>query len=204
MENEVLEDVSRETNMSLLRYADLIREWSPAINLVSNTSDLWQRHIMDSAALAKLIDPSSEKTIIDFGSGGGLPGIVLAIILPNPVIMIESDRRKSLFLRTCIQQLGLNNASVVNERIEKIQDLKADYLTARALASLDKLLEYTHKFFHVETICLFPKGRNYAKECEEAKSTWSFEQEIIPSKSGDGVILKIKKIQKKRENDENP
>lgn len=196
-------DVSRETKMRLLRYAELIEEWTPAINLVSSTDNLWQRHIMDSVQIAKLIEPTHEKTIMDFGSGGGLPGIVLAIILPNPIIMVESDLRKSIFLKNCIRELKLENCSVINKRIEEVNHVKADYVTARALAPLKKLFDYTHKFFHVETICVFPKGKNYATELEEAKSMWDFENEIIPSEVGDGVLLKIKKIKEKRDNDKN-
>ena len=125
----------------------------------------------------------------------------MAIILPNPVIMIESDRRKSLFLMNCIRELEIKNATVVNKRIENVESIKGDYITARALASLESLLSYTHKFFHVETICLFPKGVNYAKELDEAQLAWGFDKEVIPSKSGNGVLLKIRKIKKKREND---
>jgi len=195
--------VSRETELRLLRYVDLIKEWSPAINLVSKNEDLWQRHIIDSAQLAKYIELSVEKEVTDFGSGGGLPGIVLALLLPNPITLIESDKRKSLFLRYCVQELNLQNVIIINKRIEEIDEKATDFITARALAPLEKLFDYTHKFFHVETTCLFPKGKNYGKEIEQAKKTWIFEESIISSQSGDGVLLKIRKIKKKRKDDKN-
>lgn len=198
---QILDCVSRETQVMLSRYVALIEEWSAAINLVSSNEELWHRHINDSAQLVNYIESSEEKNIIDFGSGGGLPGIVLAILLPNPVVMIEADRRKALFLRHCMLELGLKNTRVINERIEAIEGFEADYVVARALAPLDRLLEYTHRFFHVNTICLFPKGKNYSTELEKAESQWGFQREVLPSVSGDGVLLKIKKINKKREDD---
>lgn len=188
--------VSRETHLSLLRYVELLKEWGSAINLVSSKENLWQRHIIDSAQIAEHIGEDSSKSLLDLGSGGGLPGIVLAIMKPNPIILVESDRRKSLFLRHCIQELKLTHAKVDNQRIEKC-DLKGDIIMARALANLNGLLGYAQPFLLEDSICLFPKGRNYAKECEEASRDWEYEKEIIPSLSGDGALLKIRKIRKK-------
>lgn len=188
--------VPRETHMRLLRYVELIQEWSASINLVSSGETLWQRHIIDSAQIAKQIPEDADRQIVDMGSGGGLPGIVLAIILPNPIKMIESDRRKSLFLKHCIQEMSLTNASVENSRIERAE-ANADFIVARALASLPCLLSYSERFLTEDSICLFPKGRNYAKECREAQALWEYEKEVIPSISGDGVLLRIRKIKKK-------
>ncbi len=188
--------VSRETHLRLLRYVELLEEWGSAINLVSGKEDLWQRHIIDSAQIVEYIGEDSSKRILDLGSGGGLPGIVLAIMKQSPITLVESDRRKSLFLKHCIQELKLPHAKVENQRIEKCE-LRGDIVTARALASLNDLFEYVQPFLSEESTCLFPKGRNYAKECEEALRYWEYEKEVIPSLSGDGALLRIRKIRKK-------
>lgn len=185
--------VSRETYVRLSRYVDLLIEWNAAINLVSDVADLWHRHILDSAQLADHIEKGGARAIVDMGSGGGLPGIVLAIMNPNPITLIESDRRKSLFLKHCVRELELFHVEVINDRIEKV-DLSADYVTARALASLDVLLGLSKNFLTPGTTCLFPKGKNYDKEVEQAKAHWNFDLEKFESVSGDGVLLKIRKI----------
>ncbi|MCL4170695.1 UNVERIFIED_CONTAM: hypothetical protein GTU68_049362, partial [Idotea baltica] len=134
-------NVSRETFAALQAYAALLEKWNPKINLVSKSSlqDLWNRHILDSAQLFSLVQ-HPHNTWADLGSGGGFPGLVIAIMAlesgsPDQVILIESDTRKAAFLRTVIRELGLR-ASVINKRIEQVDPLDADVISARALADL--------------------------------------------------------------------
>lgn len=188
--------VPRETHLRLSRYVELLEEWGGAINLVSRHENLWQRHIIDCAQITGHIDLKSDQQIVDMGSGGGLPGIVLAIMMPNPILLIESDRRKSLFLKHCIQELKLPHAEVENKRIKEVE-AKAKMVTARALASLDELLHYASSFLEGGATCLFPKGKNYDKECEEAERNWDYEKEIIPSLSGEGALLRLRRIKRK-------
>ncbi|MDG1285979.1 MAG: 16S rRNA (guanine(527)-N(7))-methyltransferase RsmG [Rickettsiales bacterium] len=188
--------VSRETHLRLLRYVELLEEWGSAINLVSSNENLWHRHIIDSAQMANYVDSDASKRILDLGSGGGLPGIVLAVMMPNPITLVESDRRKSLFLKHCIHELKLTHAEVENQRIEKCE-LEGAIIVARALAPLNDLFGYVRPFLLEDSTCLFPKGRNYVKECEEASRFWEYEKEVIPSLSGDGALLRIRKIRKK-------
>ena len=188
--------VSRETYLRLSRYVELLQEWGAAINLVSRKDELWQRHIIDSAQLAKAIEKDNHLKIVDMGSGGGLPGIVLAIMIPNLITLIESDRRKSLFLKNCVRELELKNATIINERIEKV-DIRADIVTARALASLDKLLNYSSGILIQNGRCLFSKGQSYEKEIAEAQGDWEFNSEITPSLSGNGVLIMVERIKEK-------
>ena len=136
-------NVSRETFSKLEAFADLVRKWNPKINLVSKNSldDLWQRHILDSVQVFELAE--GEGHWVDLGSGGGFPGIVVAILNQEAqtfqVTMVESDQRKCAFLRTAIRELGLT-ALVKTERIEQLDGLKADLADCRATVVRDGCL----------------------------------------------------------------
>lgn len=170
-----LSDVSRETMEKLEHFADLVRKWTAKINLVSRKSlpDLWNRHIIDSAQLARYI-PDSAQEYLDIGSGGGFPGIVLAIMGRfSSVTFIESDKRKSVFLRQAGRDLDLP-VHVISDRIEMVPPIGADFLTARALAPLNVLL--SHAIHHLKPggVALFPKGQGAQAEIDEAKKQFSF------------------------------
>jgi 16S rRNA (guanine527-N7)-methyltransferase len=190
-------DVSRETLDLLKSYQQLVQKWNPVINLASKQSmaDLWNRHIVDSAQVFPLI-PSEARLCVDVGSGGGFPGIVLAAIstsldLERHFILVESDQRKSTFLRQVIRDLSLK-AEVRSERIEKLDDLNAEVFSARALASLSKLLQFAQIHLTENGVCLFPKGENYREEIEEAQKRFIFEYEAIESVTDSrSAILKI-------------
>ena len=190
-------DVSRETLEKLNQYAALLRKWNPAINLVSkNTIDnLWQRHFHDSAQIYRF-QPENACHWVDLGSGGGFPGLILAVLAaksqPNArFTLIESDLRKATFLRTVIRELELN-ATVIAERIEETPPLEADILTARALAPLNKLLEYAKHHLKTDGFAIFPKGEKYRREINETVAFWRFDVEEFTSKTNpNGAILKI-------------
>lgn len=192
--------VSRETMTALKSFQILVQRWNPAINLVSKASlqDLWHRHILDSAQLSQLCPPDA-RSWIDIGSGGGFPGIVVAIVaaetLPSlRVTLVESDLRKATFLRQAIQALSLD-ATVRSERIESIEPLNADVLSARALAPLTQLLSFAEKHLRDDGLAVFPKGARYAEELAEAQKDWAFVTEIKPSYSdSEAAILLIRKI----------
>lgn len=160
-----------ERQMTQLKtYGGLIEQWQKAINLVSpkTIDDLWERHLLDSAQLLPLIKnmPSfSVKTkLVDLGSGGGLPGIVLAITMDNPITMIESDKRKCIFLKEVIRTLGLKNCTIINQRIEEKHDIKADIVTARALAPLNQLIKWAKPLLNDNGHFVFMKGEDVEKE----------------------------------------
>lgn len=185
--------VSRETE-ALAIYASLIRKWNPAINLVapSTLDSIEERHIGDCL---RLVDASASASgsWVDLGSGGGLPGLVVAICRRDlPVRLIESDRRKGSFLRNAIRELCLENCSVVTGRIEDINPLNADLVSARALAPLPLLLSYVHRHMASGGRAWLMKGRNWKDELQASRSDWRFEVNAHPSATDpDAAILEI-------------
>lgn len=192
--------ISRETLVCLETYAALLVKWNRAINLVSAASleDLWCRHMLDSAQLLPLMpaEPGGRRrVIVDLGSGGGFPGLVLAILGAGRLHMIEADRRKAEFLRTVLRALRVE-AEVHSLRIEAMPRLAADLVTARACAPLARLLDYAEQFSPAlcdEPLqCLFPKGRRVDEELTEADKQWNMRVERVPSRSDPGgTILQI-------------
>lgn len=198
MKNTVVENsVSRETLERLKAYEVSLHEWQKKFNLVSNASleDAWNRHFLDSMQLFNFI-PKTARTLCDFGSGAGFPGMVLAIMAKEKtpylkVSLIESIRKKTLYLNE-VNKITEANAVIINDRIENIPPQSFDVITSRAMASLKDLLNYTKKFFGKNTVCIFPKGKSYAEEIAEAEKFWKFDCKIVPSEmSREGVILII-------------
>ena len=193
-------NVSRETIERLKEYETLLRKWNPTINLVSKTSlgNIWQRHIFDSAQIFQLAAHPINHWA-DLGSGGGFPGLVVAIMAleaqsPTKITLVESDTRKCTFLRGVIRELGID-ATVINDRIEKIPPLQADILSARALADLTLLLEFADRHLAETGTAIFMKGVNWQNELDEAQSKWHFQYELATSKSESGpVILNIQGV----------
>lgn len=196
-------NVSRETVDRLKTYEVSLKEWQSKFNLVSNASleNAWERHFLDSMQLYSLI-PSDARTLYDFGSGAGFPGMVLAIMAKGRtpylnVSLIESIKKKTLYLNE-VKRITGTDVNIINDRIENIKAESVDVVTSRAMASLSKLLEYTSRFFSKKTKCIFPKGKSYQEEISEAKKLWKFDVEIVQSSQSDeGVILVISNISKK-------
>ena len=192
-------DVSRETIKKLEEYVALVVKWNPKINLISkgDLEDIWDRHIEDSAQIISLteIGPSW----VDLGSGGGFPGIVVAILLRSispstKVVLVESDGRKATFLRQVALKLDLN-CDVLNKRIEVISIEENTVLSARALATLPKLLDIIQPLTHKDTVCLFMKGKNFSKELKLAQDTWSFDCDVVQSQTNaEAAVLVIRNI----------
>jgi 16S rRNA (guanine527-N7)-methyltransferase len=177
----------------LTTYVNLLSEWNERLNLVapSTLPDAWRRHILDSAQLAPLIPPEA-KTIVDLGSGAGFPGLVLAIMLSRTrVHLVESIQKKCRFLEAVIAATGAN-AEVHCCRAEDLKGLKADVVTARALAPLDRLLPLALPFFAPGTIALFLKGRSVNDELTLAAKSWRLDATPIPSRSDpSGTVLRV-------------
>ena len=176
------------------RYADILRDWSKRINLVapSTLNDIEMRHFADSAQLADVLPKNVH--VIDMGSGAGFPGVVLAI-LGWRVTCVESIGKKASFLNTVKQELELDNLEIYHGRLEDfIRQMPANssdfVFTARAFAPLIKILDYT-KAKNCRLFLL--KGREIESEIDTAKQKYKFKYELIPSKTGDGFIIIIKK-----------
>ncbi|MDA4845355.1 16S rRNA (guanine(527)-N(7))-methyltransferase RsmG [Hoeflea poritis] len=189
--------VSRETLDRLDRFVALFTKWSRAINLVapSTLDQLWERHVLDSAQLYAL-DPRPRKWL-DLGSGGGFPGIVMAILMMETEIgsvdLVESNRKKAAFLQRAIAETGARG-QVHTLRIEAASQQLAGYqaVSARALADLERLLGYAEPWLAAGATGYFHKGRDYRREIDEARRSWSFD--LLEHESmidADSVILQI-------------
>ena len=193
-------DVSRETIERLEAFAALVAQWTKRINLVSVNSvdQIWQRHIEDSAQIFQYAGSNCSRWV-DLGSGGGFPGIVLAILARelNPTvafILVESDLRKATFLRTAARTLDLN-VSVESQRIEALAPLNGDVVSARALASLSALLPMVNLHLAENGTAILPKGRKFADEIAQARESWDFDLEEYQSITEDDArVLVLKRI----------
>lgn len=193
-------NVSRETIASLELFAEHVLKWTSRINLISASthSDIWDRHICDSVQLFQLV-PARFSCWLDIGSGGGFPGIVAAIVgrqlAPDArFVLVESDQRKATFLRTAIRELELN-AIIRADRIENLQSVQADIISARALGPLSLLLPYVDQHLHQDGRAIFHKGRQAPGEIALARQNWRFDLEERPSLTDPtGRLLLIQRI----------
>ena len=181
-------NVSRETLDKLGIYVSLLSQWQKRINLVANATlpEVWHRHVADSAQLVALA-PSEPRTWLDLGSGGGFPGLVVAIMLHGAgtrVTLVESDRRKAAFLAEVARQTG-TPVEIQTVRIEQMATqgmlTPVEVVSARALAPLERLISLSLPFFGDDTVGVFPKGRGAESEIADARTAWAFDVETTPS-----------------------
>ncbi|MGJ8528636.1 16S rRNA (guanine(527)-N(7))-methyltransferase RsmG [Maritalea sp.] len=182
----------------LQQYEDELQRWQKVQNLVSRETlpEIWSRHFLDSLQLLQLIDVQ-KGLILDFGSGGGLPAIPLALALKDklvPVHMVESNGRKCSFLRQLIRMFDLN-AVVHNIRAESLVLPSSDIvgtITARAFADLSKTFSYISGSFGDQTTAFLQKGRGYDEEIATSREKWLYDlvkhESILAS---DSVVLEI-------------
>lgn len=188
--------VSRETVSRLQDLEALLNRWNPRINLVARSTlgQFWSRHVLDSWQLVPLV-PDSAQSWIDLGSGGGFPGLVVAATHPAHVTLIESDARKCAFLREAARTMGLD-INVITGRIETVTDLKADVVSARALAPLSRLLEWVEPFMRQDSVGAFLKGQDIESELTAATKCWKFSWERHQSLSdGAGSALLVRGLE---------
>lgn len=189
--------LSEPETVALKRFAELVTRWNPRINLVSKSTipDIWGRHILDSTQVFDLA-PEPARSWMDLGSGGGFPGIVVAVLSAQRrpdlrITLVESDQRKAVFLREAIRELGLS-AVVRAQRIEQITDQTAEVISARALAALPELLALAAPRLAAGGICLFAKGAHRQQEIDDARRDWNFRVTEVPSLTDPAAaILKI-------------
>lgn len=213
--------VSRETLDRLKTYDSLLKTWQRTINLVapSTLEDVWHRHFADSAQLLAFGGVSREsgsfgptdtvqtgeeraagpRDWLDLGSGGGFPGLVLAILLAERdpqarMTLVESDSRKAAFLGEVARKTGVA-VEIRSERSEKFatqaKSQIRDVITARALAPLPKLLGLVLPYFSPQTVAVFPKGRDAAAELAQAAEVFSFDAVAEPSLTDDEARIVI-------------
>jgi 16S rRNA (guanine527-N7)-methyltransferase len=196
-----LTPVSRETEKRLARFVDGLLLWQKTTNLIapSTLQNVWTRHVADSLQLLPLAPRA--KIWVDFGSGGGFPGIPIACALADTdgaaVHLVESNGKKAAFLREVVRRFGLP-ATVHQERAEKFGESfteTVDAVTARALAPLKVLCDQAFPFLSRGAVGLFPKGQDVAAELTEAAKYWTLEASIVPSVTrADGAIVIVRHI----------
>ncbi len=194
-------NVSRETLDRLKIYADLLLRWQARLNLVSTSSalELWHRHFLDSAQFIDLA-PQDALRWVDLGSGAGFPGLVVAILKRGApgfqMHLVERIARKCDFLREVICATE-TTAQVHFGRLEAIEPLKGEVVTARACAPLPQLLEYFQRHKAPGGIGIFAKGRNLTEELTRAEADWTLDFDRHPSRTGGGgQLLLIRSAQR--------
>ncbi|PHR63122.1 MAG: 16S rRNA (guanine(527)-N(7))-methyltransferase RsmG [Robiginitomaculum sp.] len=191
--------VSRETMERFEQIHRALVQWSRRFNLVapSTLPQFWSRHVFDSVQLLDLA-PKTTKNWLDFGSGAGFPGLILAILLRDrpgaKVKLIESVGKKTAFLQHCARITDAP-AIVLQQRVEQVPAECAEVITARALAGVSDLLVLCERFTGPQTVLLFPKGKNLEQELTIARKEWDIEAEILPSITDEQAgILRIRKF----------
>ena len=196
-------NVSRESLEKLQIYTDLLEKWQKSMNLVGpqEMARIWSRHIADSLQLIEYL-PDKAKTATDLGSGAGIPGIILAVVLGSDfhIHLVESNGKKAAFLREAIRCLNIS-AEVHCRRIETLYQEEwagcIDVVFARALAPLPKLLDLASPIVKKNGNFLFLKGLDVDSELTETTKYWSIEYEKYPSRTNvGGCILNIKEFQR--------
>ncbi len=198
-EFQAITNVPRGTIDRLIRYEALLREWQGRMNLVapSTLAEVWERHFLDSAQLAFHVEAG--RRWLDFGAGAGFPGLVLAVMERGEFRLVESIRKKCDFLRKVVEDLRLDNVEVVNARVEALPPMKADVVTARATAPLATLFDWSLRHGGAATRWIFPKGRTWMLEVEQARQAFRFELEVAESRTDpEARILLVTNLRRTR------
>ena len=194
--------VPRETIEKLDQFVALLREENGRQNLVSRSSldQVWTRHILDSAQLARFV-PDSARTWLDLGSGPGFPGLVVASLRPYSVTLVESRKLRADFLHRASALLGVEGRTEIRcAHIEAVPSEQFDVISARAFAPLGKLLGLAERFAAPETLWVLPKGRNAKSELEAVESLWQGEFRLEPSLTDpEAQIIVARQVRRRRE-----
>lgn len=185
-------DVSRETFERIAEYVALLRAEAAGQNLIapSTLDTVWERHVADSAQLVRF-EPRPGASWVDIGSGAGLPGIVIALLVEGPVTLVEPRRLRADFLRSAVDRLGLSaQVTVGAAKVERIGG-HFDVITARAVAPLERLLEISAHLSTRKTVWVLPKGRSARAELAEAQRTWQGVFRLEPSVTGDDSYIVV-------------
>jgi len=183
-------DVSRETLERLERFVGFLLAENERQNLIAPKSipDLWNRHILDGAQLLGLAQGTG--SWCDIGSGAGLPGLIVAILGGMPMTLIEPRRLRADFLRQAIDHLGLHGVVVSEQKVERVEG-KFDFITARAVARLDRLFGMAWHLAHAETKWVLPKGESAKSELDEARQTWQGSFRLEPSRTHPAAAIVV-------------
>ena len=173
LENNII--LSDEQIESYKTYSKLLQEWNKVMDLtaIDEEEQIIEKHFYDSLISAKYFKYENQ-TLLDIGSGAGFPGLVLAIAFPNlNITLLEPTLKRCNFLNAVINELGLKNVNVINDRAENFISAKReayDLVTSRAVSRLNMLLELSIPFLRVNGYMIALKGKNAELELNEAKN----------------------------------
>ena len=202
------QNVPRETLIDFELFISMLERGNKEINIISKETakkdTIRERHITDSAQIIEFIDLNSN-IITDIGSGGGMPGIIVSIMMKNQknlakVRLYEKSHHKSSFLRKVSRDLGLNT-EIMQENVFEAQNLESGTIMARAFKPLPIVLDLVYKNFNSYKNLIIFMGKNGEKILEETLRNWNFDFEMKESITNkESFLLNIKNIKKKDEN----
>ena len=202
------QNVPRETLLDFETFIGMLQKINKEINIISKDTAkndvIRERHIVDSSQVIEFIDLNSNK-IVDIGSGGGMPGIVLSIMLKNignssKIHLYEKSHHKSAFLRNVSRDLKLNT-EIMQQNIFEAQNLESGTIMARAFKPMPVILELVYKNFCKYNNLILFMGKNGEKILEDSLKNWDFDYEKKQSITSEGsFLLNIKNIKKKLKN----
>lgn len=175
----------------LAAFAALVIEENAAQNLISPSSmaQIWSRHILDSAQLVPLAPDSG--AWLDIGTGGGFPGMVVALLRPQPIALVEPRRKRAEFLARCVDQLALGDRVTVQaSRVETVR-ASADVISARAVAAVENLLQSAAACAKKSTRWLLPRGRFAEADLVQLRQRWGglFHVEQSLTDAGSSILV---------------
>lgn len=193
----------------LEKYYELLVEWNEKFNLtnITDKNQVYLKHFYDSITLSKIIDLNEQESLCDIGTGAGFPGLVLKIVFPNlKIVLVDSLNKRIEFLKEVIKKLNLTNIEVYHDRAEEFAKNnieKFDIVTARAVAHLSILLEYSIPMIKINKYFIAMKA-NIDTEIEESSNALEklnskivkIEQFTLPIEESNRTIIKIEKMGK--------
>jgi 16S rRNA (guanine527-N7)-methyltransferase len=196
--------VSRETITSLKNYEDMLIKGNNSLNLIgkSTIKQIWNRHILDSFQVVDFID-KNDKTLIDLGSGAGLPGIILAIAAKNKknplkIYLIDKSKKKTNFLKETVKKLNLNINVICKNIFEDEREIDSDVLIARAFKPLPTILKLIHnKEIKYKKFFVF-LGKTGKEELLLASKIWDIQyKQHMSVTNSDSLIIEINNLKKR-------
>ncbi len=191
-------NISSSQEKLLDTYIHNLKKYNKHTNLVGSSTleDPWKRHILDCLQILPTLK-NYNYSILDMGTGAGLPGLILSIMGCHNVTLVDSNNKKTKFLEKIKKEMNLK-VKIILDRVENEENKKYDIITSRALANLSKLFTYSHNFLKKNTVLIFLKGKTVNDEILDATKIWKFECHKHTSLSDRGgsllVIRNLKKL----------